>query len=82
MIASTRLPLPKGRWVLRTSSGDGVRVQVNGKIVLENWTWHGPERNEATFEANGDREVLIEVEHFEIDGHAELQVDLEAQPPA
>ena len=79
MIASTRLPLPKGRWVLRTSSDDGVRVRVDGQVVLENWTWHGPERNEATFEASGDREVLIEVEHFEIDGHAELQVDLEAQ---
>ena len=79
MIATTRLPLPKGRWILRTSSDDGIRVQVEGRTLIENWTWHGPERNEAGFEAPGDREVLIEVEHFEIDGHAELNVELEAQ---
>jgi hypothetical protein len=28
--------------------------------------------------APGDREVLLEVGYFEIDGHAELKVDLEA----
>lgn len=76
MIATARLPLPKGRWTLRSSSDDGIRVRVDGKAVIENWTWHGPERNEAIFEAQGGHDVLIEVEHFEIDGHAELKVDL------
>ena len=79
MVATTRLPLPKGGWVLRTSSDDGMRVRVDGRVVLENWTWHGPERNEASFEAPGVRDVLIEVEHFEIDGHSELKVELEAR---
>lgn len=80
MVATTRLPLPKGSWVLRVSSDDGVRVRVDGRVVVENWTWHGPERNEAVFEAPGGRDVHIEVEHFEIDGHAELKVDLKARP--
>jgi mannan endo-1,4-beta-mannosidase len=81
MIAATRIPLPKGKWILRASSDDGIRVRVDGEVVIENWTWHGPERNEATFESPGDRNLLIEVEHFEIDGHAELDVQIEAQQP-
>ena len=76
MVASTRLRLPRGTWVIRTASDDGVRVRVDGRVILENWTWHGPERNEGSFEAPGDRDVLIEAEHFEIDGHAELKVEL------
>ena len=77
MLASTRLRLPAGTWILRTSSDDGIRVRVDGKALIENWSWHGPERNEATFEAPGDRDILIEAEHFEIDGHAELRLDIE-----
>jgi len=82
MMARTRLRLPKGTWIVRTSSDDGIRVAVDGRVILENWTWHGPERNEGRFVAPGDREVLLEVGYFEIDGHAELKVDLEAQSSA
>ncbi len=78
MIARTSLPLTEGKWRIVTSSDDGVRIRINGKVVLENWTWHGPERNEATFDhpsATTQAEILVE--HFEIDGHSELKLDLE-----
>lgn len=78
MIARTSLPLTEGKWRILTSSDDGVRVQINGKVVLENWTWHGPERNEATFDhPSATTQAVIVVEHFEIDGHSELKLDLE-----
>jgi hypothetical protein len=70
--------LTEGKWRIITSSDDGVRIQINGKVVLENWNWHGPERNEATFDhPSATTQAEIVVEHFEIDGHSELKLDLE-----
>jgi parallel beta-helix repeat protein len=77
MIARATVPLPVGRWKVVTRSDDGVRVQVNGTVVLENWTWHGPERDEAAFETSESGSVELIVEHFEIDGHSEFSLDLE-----
>ena len=77
MIARASVPLPAGRWKLLTRSDDGVRIQVNGAVVLENWTWHGPERDEAAFETSEPGSVELVVEHFEIDGHSEFFLDLE-----
>jgi hypothetical protein len=76
-IASTTIPLPKGKWKFVTLSDDGVRVLVNSTPVIENWTWHAPERNEGIFENPGDASVEIVVEHFEIDGYAVLRLDIE-----
>jgi hypothetical protein len=76
MIARTNLRLPAGRWVLRTLSDDGVRVRVNGRSVVENWSWHGPTRDEGEYQQSESGEVAIEVEHFEIDGFATLVFEI------
>lgn len=77
MIARTRIELPAGRWRFTTLSDDGVRVLVDGHSVIENWTWHGPTRDSGIFEQTTTGEVEIVVEHFEIDGYAVLEVELE-----
>ncbi len=77
MIARTRLRLPAGAWKFRVLSDDGVRVRVNGKPVVENWTWHGPTSDEGRYAQATDSEVEILVEHFEIDGYAVLQFELQ-----
>jgi len=77
MIARTTLPLPTGRWRVRTRSDDGVRVLVDGRPLIENWNWHGPEANEAVLERESAGPVEIVVEHFEIDGHSELRFEIE-----
>lgn len=77
MIARTRLALPAGRWRLVSWSDDGVRVTINGQPVIENWTWHGPTRDEGYFEQPAAGEVAITVEHFEIDGYAVLRLEIE-----
>ncbi|MCC7290671.1 MAG: right-handed parallel beta-helix repeat-containing protein [Phycisphaerales bacterium] len=78
-VAQTKVNLPKsptGKWRVRTVSDDGVRVFIDGKQVLANWTWHGPTEDTAEVELPpGEHE--IKVEHFEIDGWAVLQVRLE-----
>jgi hypothetical protein len=73
--AETRVTLPKGRYDLRTLSDDGVRVLVDGKVVQEDWTWHGPKGNATTLDLDAGEHAIV-VEHFEIDGYAVLRLDL------
>ncbi|MCC6970615.1 MAG: right-handed parallel beta-helix repeat-containing protein [Phycisphaerales bacterium] len=76
VIATSKLRVPKGTWKVTTTSDDGVRVLVDGKPVVENWTWHGPTKNEGVFTVEGDGEVGVTVEYFEIDGYSTLEFDL------
>ena len=76
-VATAHVPLPAGRWKFTTLSDDGVRIQVNGRTVLENWGWHGPTTDTASFDQPAAGEVHIRVEHFEIDGFSTLRVELE-----
>ncbi len=80
MIAKATLPLPKGRWRFNVLSDDGVRLRVNGATVIENWTWHAPMRDEGVIDLPQDQACKIEVEHFEIDGHAVLTLEIEPAP--
>ncbi len=56
---------------VETVSDDGVRVLIDGKVVLENWTWHGPTVDRAEVRLSAG-EHKIRIEHFEIDGWAQL----------
>lgn len=75
-VAETTLTLPAGAYRIATISDDGIRVFVDGAIVLEDWTWHAPKELtvERTLTAGQHR---IRVEHFEIDGHAALHCSIE-----
>jgi len=56
-----------------------VRVLLDGKVVQEDWTWHGPKENVATVEvAEGEHEIVVE--HFELDGYAVLRLELRPTP--
>ncbi len=76
MLARTTVRLEPGRYRIRTSSDDGVRVIVNGKTIIERWNIHGPTPDEGTFRA-GEEPVEIRVEHFENDGYAHLDLSIE-----
>jgi len=77
--AETVMTLPAGRYELRTVSDDGVRVKIDGKTVLEDWTWHAPKEHKAVVELDGGEHGIV-VEHFEIDGWAMLRFDLRPLP--
>jgi len=73
--AETKVALAKGFYEITTTSDDGVRVLVDGKVVQEDWTWHGPTEHRAQLQLDaGEHEIVVE--HFEIDGYAVLRLGL------
>jgi parallel beta-helix repeat protein len=75
--AAAEAPLPPGRYVLRTLSDDGLRVHLDGRTVIDDWTWHGPRPAEHAFELEQARTLSLQVEHFELDGWSTLEVWIE-----
>jgi len=68
--------VPAGDYELRVTSDDGGRVWVDGKLVVDNWTYHGPTLDKAKLHL-GTGKHKIEVRHFQLDGYGTLQVDLQ-----
>jgi len=75
-VVSTTIDLPEGMWRISTVSDDGIRVFVDGQQVLADWTHHGPTPLETQIELEAGAHEF-RVEHFEIDGYAQLSVRLE-----
>ncbi len=80
LIAQSSLPLSAGTWTFSTLSDDGIRVTVDDKPVINNWTWHGPTRNTGEITLDRDKTVNIKVEYFEIDGYAVLDLGITPHP--
>ena len=76
--ASTAVELAAGKWRATTISDDGVRVWIDDKKVIDNWTWHTPTEDSAVVEL-AEGEHRIRIEHFEIDGHAQLHFMIERE---
>jgi hypothetical protein len=78
-IATTSVEFPPGTYTLRVTSDDGVRVLVDGKVVVEDWTRHAPRESTAELVFSETRTVEIRVEHFELDGLATLSLRIDAE---
>ena len=76
LVATGRFAVPAaGEYVLATTSDDGVRVAIDGRVVHEDWTWHAPRTHEAVLRlAAGEHE--LELEYFQIDGAQALRLEL------
>lgn len=75
-VATTSVQLPKGRYRISTVSDDGIRVWVGDTLIIDDWTWHPPKENNTAVELTAGVHP-IRIEHFEIDGFAQLQFQLE-----
>ena len=71
--ATGTVTLPPGDYTLRTISDDGIRVWVDGKLVIDNWDLHGSEIDYAPL--SGGRHEL-RVQYFQIEGWAELRLEV------
>jgi parallel beta-helix repeat protein len=72
MDATATVTLPPGAWTLRTISDDAVRVWVDGKLAVDDWTPHESVVDDASL--TGGRHELT-VQYYQRDGWVELRVD-------
>jgi hypothetical protein len=54
-----------GTYRLTTLSDDGVRLWLDGKLLIENWTDHGPAEDHATVELTPGRPVELKLEYYQ-----------------
>jgi PA14 domain len=71
--ATTTISLERGSHTLRTISDDAIRVWVDGKLVIDDWTPHESAVDNAPL--SGGQHV-IRVEYAQVDGWSELRVEV------
>ncbi len=58
-------PPATGTYRLTTVSDDGVRLWLDGKLAIENWTDHAPTEDHATVELVAGRPVELKLEYYQ-----------------
>ena len=73
LTAEADVDLPSGDYTIRTISDDGVRVFVDGKRAIDDWTPHESSIDRAPLAGGRHR---IRIEYYEVTGFAELRFDI------
>ena len=77
LVTDATVQIPAGGLGLQVLSDDGVRVWVDGALVIDQWSIHDTRVDRATLAA-GSRKLRIE--YFDAAGSAELQVSFVRRP--
>ena len=72
-VATTTLTLDAGEYTLRAISDDGVRVWVDGRLVIDDWSPHESRVDTAPI---GPGRHELRVEYYQVNGWSELRVDV------
>ena len=72
-VATTVLSLPRGTYTLRTISDDAIRVYVDDRLVIDNWTPHESAVDNVPL-ASGSH--VVRVEYAQVEGWSELRVEV------
>jgi hypothetical protein len=59
------LPPAAGTYRLTTVSDDGIRLWLDGKLLIENWSDHAPTEDHATVELVAGRPAELKVEYYQ-----------------
>jgi alpha-L-fucosidase len=73
VVANSSVTLAPGAYTLRTISDDAIRVWIDGRLAIDDWTPH-----ESVVDAvpiRGGKHEL-RVEYYQVDGWTELRVDI------
>ncbi len=76
-------PPVSGTYALQTVSDDGVRVWVDGQLVIDNWTGHAPTANTAAavrWEAGQLHAIRVEYQELGGPGTAQLRWQMPGEP--
>jgi hypothetical protein len=71
--ATATVALPPGSYRIRTISDDGIRVWVDGRLVIERWSTHESTVDEAPL-AGGRHD--LKVQYYQNGGWTELRVEI------
>ena len=75
--ATADVELPEGNYSLRTISDDGIRVYLDDRLVIDDWTVHESLVHEAPIAPGRHR---LKVEYFQADGWTELRTEIVKRP--
>ncbi|MCB1276944.1 PA14 domain-containing protein [Prosthecobacter sp.] len=64
------VPRHSEHYTFTTTSDDGVRVWINGRLIINNWTNHSEQANTGEIDLQADTPVTIQMEFFESGGDA------------
>ena len=62
-----------------TITDDGIRVWVNGKLIIENWTHHGDTEDTGTIDLVAGNGYSVVIEYFQAGGGSIAQLGWESQ---
>jgi len=71
--ATSTVSLSPGTYTLRSISDDAVRVWLDGKLVIDNWSPHESEVDVAPIAAGRHQ---VRVQYYQVDGWTELRIDI------
>ena len=74
LLATTTFSAAPGDWIVQTESDDGVRVLLDGKILIDHWNRHGSAIDQGRFSIAEQKDVTMTVLYFELDGAAKLDL--------
>jgi beta-glucosidase len=65
-----------GTYILGTLSDDGVRLYLNDKKIIDDWTNHGPLVNQSITKFEAGKEYKVKLEYYEDGGGAVVKLGL------
>ena len=74
-LAVSKSEVPAGDYLIATHSDDGVRVSIDDRRVIENWSPHAPSTDIATVHLTSG-EHTFQIEHFDAEADASLRFRL------
>ncbi len=75
LVAEGTTTLPHGDYTLQVISDDGVRVWMDGAMILDEWAPHESKVNRVSIRGGGERR--FKVEYYDVTGFAELRFDIQ-----
>ena len=75
LVADGTTKLPPGDYTLQVISDDGVRVWMDGAMILDEWAPHESKVNLVSI--RGGVERRFKVEYYDVTGFAELRFDIQ-----
>lgn len=73
--AATNFEMAPGRYKITMTSDDGLRLYLDGRLIIDRWSIHEPETDEVVVELGGRHH--LEAEYFDAGGFAALSFRIE-----